>query len=58
MLTVKEVANRLSIHVNTVRRWSDQGIIKAVVISERGDRRFPEAEIERYLNSLNPEERR
>ena len=40
MLTVAEVAQMLSVHVNTVRRWSNQGQLKAYRIGSRGDRRF------------------
>ncbi|MDY6892753.1 MAG: helix-turn-helix domain-containing protein [Chloroflexota bacterium] len=40
MLTVKEVSQLLHVHSNTLRRWSDQGIIKAYRIGPRGDRRF------------------
>ncbi len=40
MLTVKEVSKMLHVHSNTLRRWSDQGIIKAYRIGPRGDRRF------------------
>ena len=40
MLTVREVGPILHIHSNTVRRWSDRGIIKAYRIGPRGDRRF------------------
>jgi len=40
MLTVREVSRLLHIHSNTLRRWSDQGIIKAYRIGPRGDRRF------------------
>jgi excisionase family DNA binding protein len=53
MLTVREVALLLSIHVNTVRRWSDQGKIKATRISQRGDRRFKLEEIKRFLAEMN-----
>ena len=40
MLTVREVGQLLHVHSNTLRRWSDQGIIKAYRIGPRGDRRF------------------
>jgi excisionase family DNA binding protein len=40
MLTVREVSRLLHVHSNTLRRWSDHGIIKAYRIGPRGDRRF------------------
>ena len=40
MLTVREVSQLLHVHGNTLRRWSDQGIIKSFRIGPRGDRRF------------------
>ena len=40
MLTVREVSQLLNVHSNTLRRWSDQGILKAYRIGPRGDRRF------------------
>jgi excisionase family DNA binding protein len=40
MLTVREVSQLLHVHGNTLRRWTDQGIIKACRIGPRGDRRF------------------
>ncbi len=40
MLTVREVSQLLHVHSNTLRRWSDQGIVKAYRIGPRGDRRF------------------
>lgn len=45
MLTVREVSRLLHIHSNTLRRWSDQGIIKAYRIGPRGDRRFKPEDI-------------
>ncbi len=53
MLTVREVARLLNIHSNTLRRWSDQGIIKAYRITRRGDRRFRPEDIARFLAELN-----
>ena len=53
LLTVKEVARILHIHSNTVRRWSDRGLIRAYRISSRGDRRFKREDIARFLAELN-----
>ena len=53
LLTVRDVAQLLNIHNNTVRRWSDQGMIKAYRINDRGDRRFKREEIVRFLSELN-----
>ena len=53
LLTVREVARLLHIHSNTVRRWSDRGLIRAYRISRRGDRRFKRADIARFLVELN-----
>lgn len=54
MLTVREVAQLLHIHSNTVRRWSDRGIIRAYHITRRGDRRFNQGDIARFLAEFNP----
>ncbi len=53
MLTVREVARLLHIHSNTVRRWSDRGIIRTYRITHRGDRRFRREDIARFLAELN-----
>ena len=53
MLTVKDVARLLHIHVNTARRWSDQGIIKSYRITRRGDRRFRREDVMHYLAKFN-----
>ncbi len=53
MLTVKDVASLLNIHVNTARRWSDQGILKSYRITRRGDRRFRQEDIARFLAEYN-----
>jgi len=56
LLTLKEVAAILHVHVNTVRRWSDKGVIKALQINRRGDRRFRRQDISDFLNRMNPED--
>ena len=53
MLTVREVARLLHVHPNTLRRWSNQGKIRAYRITPRGDRRFKREEIVRFLAELN-----
>ena len=53
MLTVTEVARLLHVHPNTLRRWSNNGRIRAYRITPRGDRRFKYGEIARFLDELN-----
>ncbi len=53
MLTIKDVAILLHVHVNTVRRWSDRGLIKSYQINRRGDRRFQQKDIELFLTHMN-----
>ncbi len=45
LITTTMAARMLNIHINTVRRWSDQGILKAYRIGPRGDRRFVREDI-------------
>ena len=49
MLTVSDVARLLNVHINTIRRWSNQGILKAYRIGSRGDRRFQQEDITNFL---------
>ena len=49
LLTARQVARLLHVHVNTVRRWNDRGILKAYRIGPRGDRRFNKDDIEVFL---------
>jgi len=50
LLTARQVARLLNVHVNTVRRWNDRGILKAYRIGPRGDRRFSKDDIEVFLD--------
>lgn len=49
MLTTSEVARILNVHINTVRRWSNQGGLKSYRIGSRGDRRFKKRDIDRFF---------
>ena len=49
MLMPGEVANMLGVHVNTVRRWANRGILEAYSVGPRGDRRFRQRDVESFL---------
>jgi len=49
MLTVRQLARLLNVHINTVRRWNDRGVLKAYRIGPRGDRRFSREDIDIFL---------
>ena len=54
LMTTTEVARALNIHVNTVRRWSDKGLLKSHRICGRGDHRFKKEDIIRFLSTPFP----
>ncbi len=49
MLTASELARLLNVHINTVRRWSNRGILKAYRVGPRGDRRFAKEDVDTFL---------
>ena len=49
MLTARQLAILLNVHINTIRRWNNQGYIQAYRMGTRGDRRFDVDEITRFL---------
>ncbi len=49
MLTTSDVARLLNVHINTVRRWSNQGILKVYRVGSRRDRRFRQEDISSFL---------
>ena len=53
LLTSSEVARMLNVHINTIRRWSNQGILKAYRIGPRADRRFQREEIAAFLDKAH-----
>jgi excisionase family DNA binding protein len=51
LMTVGEVARLLHIHPNTVRLWSNKGILESYRISKRGDRRFKKEDVALLFDS-------
>ena len=49
MLTARDLARLLNVHINTVRRWDESGMLKAYRIGTRGDRRFSREDVALFL---------
>ena len=49
MITATEASRLLNVHVNTLRRWSNNGILRAYRIGPRADRRFMKSDIAHFL---------
>ena len=49
MMTTTEVSRMLHVHPNTLRRWTDEGMITAYRFGSRADRRYREDDIGRFL---------
>lgn len=45
LVTVKEACRILHVHSNTLRRWSNQGLIRAYRLGPRRERRFELADV-------------
>jgi excisionase family DNA binding protein len=50
-LTVDEVAVRLRVHAQTVRRWLRSGQLKGTSINRRAGWRISEREVQRFLEN-------
>ncbi|MFH0864447.1 MAG: helix-turn-helix domain-containing protein [Candidatus Gottesmanbacteria bacterium] len=49
LLTIRQAAEVLNVHVETLRRWDKSGKLKAIIVNERGDRRYDPRDIEFFL---------
>jgi len=54
LLTIRQAAEVLNVHVETLRRWDKNGKLKAIRVNDRGDRRYDPKNIEAILNSSFP----
>lgn len=50
LLSISEVAEKLGVHKETLRRWDNQGKLKAIRFGKRGHRRYKREEIEKILD--------
>jgi excisionase family DNA binding protein len=53
LLTTRELARLLNVHINTIRRWSDNGILKSYRMGKRCDRRFSREDIALFLEQTS-----
>lgn len=53
LLTVSDAARYLDLSANTVRRWSDGGLLRSYRIGPRKDRRFRQRDLEELLKAIS-----
>ncbi len=53
LLTIRQAAEILNVHVETLRRWDKAGKLKAVRVNERGDRRYDPKDLENIIGNKN-----
>jgi len=52
-MTSSQASDYLGIHVNTLRRWSDQGMVNCVTLGTAGHRRYRKIDLDRILIPQN-----
>jgi len=52
-VSVTKAAHLLGVHPNTIRTWTQQGRLHCLRINTRGDRRYPLAEIQRFIHEAS-----
>lgn len=52
LLSLQEVADNLNVHPNTLREWDRKGILAAVRIGVRTDRRYRKEDIINLVKSI------
>jgi len=50
LLTLKEAAQILKVHPNTLRLWDNKGVLPAIRIGIKKARRYRKADIEKFIN--------
>lgn len=51
LLTLEETSTLLKKHRNTLRKWDDKGVLKAIRIGPRGDRMYKKDDILKILKT-------
>ncbi|NMB56558.1 MerR family transcriptional regulator [Candidatus Beckwithbacteria bacterium] len=49
LLTIRQAAEILNVHIETLRRWDISGKLKAIKINKRGDRRYKPEDLEKLM---------
>jgi excisionase family DNA binding protein len=49
LYTVEEIATRLSVHPDTVRRWIKSGELRAINLGARAGYRIPKSALDEFL---------
>ncbi|MCB9798570.1 helix-turn-helix domain-containing protein [Candidatus Nomurabacteria bacterium] len=49
LLTLKEACEILNCHPNTLRKWDNEGKLKAIRFGSRGDRRYKKEDILAFI---------
>jgi len=57
LLTIRQAAEVLNVHVETLRRWDKSGKLRAIIVNERGDRRYDPKDIEVILKNKKNKKR-
>lgn len=50
LLTIREVSELLGVHQQTLRRWDEEGKLKAIRIGKSGHRKYRKSDIEKIVN--------
>lgn len=58
LLTLREVSTMLRVSMNTVRSWSDLGLIRSYRLGPRGDRRYVAKDINSFVATIRPSSER
>jgi len=51
-MNVRQAAEQLGVHENTIRNWEDRGVLHAIRLPGSGFRRFPREEIQRMREEM------
>ena len=51
LLTLRQACDILNCHANTLRKWDNNGFLKAIRFGTRRDRRYRRGDIVKFLNT-------
>ena len=52
LLTLKEAAQILKVHPNTLRLWDNKGVLKAIRLGVKKVRRYRKIDIEKFIGNI------